>query len=55
MAIITVTYRDAVHNAYAGTKTYYGKDLTMAMVLAANYQSAHPELITDEVKNGKRA
>lgn len=54
MAIITVTYTDRATKAYAGTKTYYGKDMTEAMILAANYQSAHPELITDEVKGETR-
>lgn len=50
MAIVTVTYTDRKTGAYAGTDTYYGKDLNEAMVLAANYQSAHPELLADEVK-----
>lgn len=43
MKKITITYADS-KNCPAITKTFCGKSLDEASVLAANYQSAHPEL-----------
>ena len=43
MRIIQVTYSNPSYERH--TKTFYGKNLTEAMVLAINYQSTHPELV----------
>ena len=44
MVKITVAYVDCETNCPVGTKVFCGKDLTEASVLAANFQSAHPEM-----------
>lgn len=38
---IEIQYARIEDNCLTGTKSFYGKDATL---LAANYQSAHPEL-----------
>ena len=38
---IEIGYARVADNCLMGTKSFYGKD---AIFLAANYQSAHPEL-----------
>lgn len=44
MAKIIITYKDRETGAYVGAKTFIGKDINEASILAANYQSMHPEL-----------
>lgn len=44
MAKIIIIYKDRETEAYVGAKTFIGKDITEAFILAANYQSMHPEL-----------
>lgn len=46
MKKITVVYKNS-DGCPAGVKTFTGSTLDEAAVLAANYQSAHPELVED--------
>lgn len=44
MAKITISYADRDTGCPYGTKIFTGKDIIEASVLAANFQSKHPEL-----------
>lgn len=45
MRKIIVVYADRKTNDTTGCRTFVGKDFTEAMILAANYQKTHPELV----------
>ena len=44
MTKITISYIERSTSCPAGTRVFTGKNITEASVLAANFQSRHPEL-----------
>ena len=52
-AKVTCTYVHRATGCPAGTQAFIGKDIIEATVLAANFQSTHPDIIEKscEIKN----
>lgn len=49
MCKISITYMHRKSCTPAGQQTFVGKDLIEAMVLAGNYESAHPEVVDTSI------